>query len=94
MNTAKLFENMSIEELKNIEEEVRKGKIKQLIENKSKQSESKTCAVCGEVFAKNQGFVLEFGSPEFRRRAHFCAVDCMEYFVNNLKKSSFEFQKN
>ena len=91
MNIARMLENMNVEDLKFLEEEVKKGRIHELVSSKTRQTEQKTCAVCGEKFARNKGLVLEFGSPEFRRRAHFCAVDCMEYFVNHLKSKGDEY---
>ncbi len=88
MNINNLLGMMSVEELKNFEDEIRKGKIKELINQKSQQTEQKTCAVCGEKFEKITGLSIEFGSPEFRRRAHFCAMDCMEYFLESMKKKN------
>lgn len=91
MNIAKMLETMEIEDLKFLEEEVKKGKIKEIIDERKNKDEQKTCAVCGEKFPKIKGLVLEFGSAEFRRRAHFCAMDCMEYFLKSLKSKGGEY---
>ena len=85
MSVKNLLENLSVEELRQLAEEANSGRIEQRILQKSKSVQQKICAVCGEEFAKNNGFILEFGTPDFRRKAHFCALDCMEYFIKHIK---------
>lgn len=80
------LEKLSVEELEQLHSEAASGRLTERLKAKQRTGESKSCAVCGEQFARNQGFVLEFGDPELRKRAHFCAFDCMEYFINHLKK--------
>ena len=65
--------------------------IKQLVNNKIKEineRESALCATCGATFTLSSAdeYTLIFGPAEFKRRATFCAMDCMEYFFANLKE--------
>jgi hypothetical protein len=42
--------------------------------------------VCNsKIEPHTNSFILVFGSDDCRKKAHFCAVDCMEYFIAHLK---------
>ena len=64
--------------------------IKRLVEEKIKKSlkeHDKSCATCsGELnFYKTSNYTIVFGPDDFRKKASFCGLDCLEYFVNKLK---------
>jgi hypothetical protein len=79
------LEKLDLEQLKKLDDEFRKGRIQELIETKAAKEEKKACAVCGREMPKNTSLILEFGDPGLRKRAHFCAYDCMDYFLGKLK---------
>ncbi|RJQ17171.1 hypothetical protein C4573_03905 [Candidatus Woesearchaeota archaeon] len=81
------FEELTVEQLKAIEEEFKKGTIQKILEQKTRVEE-KTCAVCGQKIAKQHGYALEFGQSDLRKRAYFCAADCLQYFLDYLKKEN------
>lgn len=64
--------------------------IKQILAEKIKEieeQEQRICATCGNKinpFYVND-YVLMFGPRDFKKRAYFCAMDCMEYFIFQLK---------
>ncbi len=67
--------------------------IKQVVSGKLKEitaTEVRVCATCGgsiNLRVANE-FTLIFGPSDFKKRASFCAIDCMEYFTANLKRVS------
>jgi hypothetical protein len=83
--------NLSIDDLKTLRDDLKTQNftlklINEIIE-KHEQS-NKVCASCGsqiDPFSQSK-MVLTFGSPYFERRAHFCADDCMRYFLDKYKK--------
>jgi len=50
---------------------------------------SSICATCNsEIIGEStQNFTLIFGPDSFRKKASFCAIDCMEYFIGKLKNA-------
>ncbi|MBI2580227.1 hypothetical protein HYV85_00265 [Candidatus Woesearchaeota archaeon] len=67
--------------------------IKQLVMNKIKElneSQARTCATCGGIvnLSVNHEYTLIFGPKDLKKRATFCAVDCLEYFFVQLKSLS------
>ncbi len=59
---------------------------------------NKKCAVCGrEIADVEEPFVLYFGKKGFRKRAFFCGIDCLTYFLGQyrrLKDKRKESEKN
>ena len=67
--------------------------IKQIVNNKIKElndSQTRVCATCGNSvnLGLNQEYTLIFGPKDLKKRATFCAVDCLEYFFVQLKQLS------
>jgi hypothetical protein len=49
------------------------------------RSKYKVCASCGkDIDAESDKFILTFGPDSFQKRAHFCAADCMNFFLENI----------
>jgi len=86
-----MISNLSIDDLKILRDDLKTQNytlklVNEIIE-KHEQS-NKICASCGnkiDPFSDNK-MVLTFGSQDFERRAHFCAYDCMRYFLDKYKK--------
>ena len=69
------------------------GVLKQMVSNKIKEineSQTRVCATCGGAvnLSVNHEYTLIFGPKDLKKRASFCAVDCLEYFFTQLKHLS------
>ncbi len=67
--------------------------IKSMISNRIKEineTQTKVCATCGNTINLNVNheYTLIFGPNDFKKRASFCAIDCLEYFFIQLKQIS------
>ncbi len=67
--------------------------IKQVVNNRIKEvndSQTRVCATCGNTvnLGLNHEYTLIFGPKDLKKRATFCAVDCLEYFFVQLKQIS------
>jgi hypothetical protein len=83
----KFLEGLTNEELEQFERELKDGNVHKYIEKKKEffKIKDKTCPVCGNV-VEEDCFVLIFGDPSIRKKAHFCGIDCLDYFLHkNLK---------
>ncbi|MGM5481909.1 MAG: hypothetical protein ACQESF_00460 [Nanobdellota archaeon] len=64
--------------------------LKNLVDSKVKELESQKsgyCVICGKDLGKNSSsFSLVFGSDGVKKKANFCEMDCLEYFLSELKK--------
>ena len=66
-------------------------RVKKIVNQKIKEyqnSHRKICAVClAELEPENSNnYTLLFGPETFKKKASFCAVDCLDYFVKHLDK--------
>ena len=86
MNIHTTLHLLTPEQLKQLDEEAKKGTLQALIKLKSHIPQTKQCAVCGQKVEETEGYKLEFGPSDLRMRAYCCALDCLEYFLTNLKK--------
>lgn len=64
--------------------------LKRLLEEKIKQKlreHEKTCATCSNTlnFYRTSNYTLVFGPDDFKKKASFCGLDCLEYFIIKLK---------
>lgn len=67
--------------------------IKQVVSNRIREvndSQTRVCATCGNTvnLSLNHEYTLIFGPKDLKKRASFCAVDCLEYFFIQLKQIS------
>ena len=87
-----ILEAIDEEELYKLKNDLTRGGVflRKLVEDKIKAREgNKTgyCITCGEDLAKKgSSYSLIFGPDDFRKKAQFCEVDCLEYFISGLKK--------
>jgi len=82
---------MSYDELKTVERDLSMGipLMKSLVTNRMQELETsgKSCAVCGgNLGGKDNVFTLVFGPAGLKRKASFCAIDCLGYFIDRLKE--------
>ncbi len=81
----------SLEELRALEEDIKNGgkESRKALWEKIQDSENngKFCAICfKELEYNDRSFTLFFGPSDFKKKASFCAIDCLEYFMNHLKE--------
>ena len=64
--------------------------LKKILEEKIKRrlrEHEKICATCSNDlnFYKSSNYTLVFGPDDFKKKASFCGLDCLEYFTAKLK---------
>ena len=80
---------MDYNELKIMETDLKKGApiIKTLIKKRIKELETNDTSICGGCGNKeNIKYTLIFGPEDFKKKASFCGIDCLEYFLAQLKE--------
>jgi hypothetical protein len=88
------LEAMDYDELMKVKIELESGgfNMKRLVLQKVREKEKKhemRCTVCSSdvnPFSSNN-YTLLFGPEDFKKKATFCALDCMEYFINHLRQT-------
>ena len=66
-----------------------KSKIKHLEKNKS--DNQSLCPVCGtEMESTKSKFTLIFGTTGFKKKAIFCEIDCLQFFISQLKETEIK----
>lgn len=80
-------------ELNALKQQVEKGKldIVKEINEKVKEHEkqhAKECAACSNSLDpyNSNNYTIIFGPDDFRKKASFCGIDCLEYFLANIKQ--------
>ncbi len=89
-----VIELIDFEELVRMKDDLNKGGdgIRILVDNKIKEEikrQNEFCAVCASSIENESETRLSLvvGSKDNEKRVSFCAIDCMEYFLNGLKKN-------
>ena len=87
-----VIEFLDYEELLKLKNDLNSGgfHLLNLVNSKLKEvelSHKSFCSYCGSSIDlnKTQNYTLVFGPYDFRKKATFCGLDCMESFVDNLK---------
>ena len=91
-----IVEELDHDDLTRLHKDLNEGSgeyIREVIQDKIREleeQEQRICAVCGNEINPYyvNDFALHFGPRDFKKRAHFCALDCLEYFTTQLKKIS------
>lgn len=81
---------MTYNDLQEVRKELGTGKLATYVDRRLQriqQKGMKVCPVCGGQVdvSEKKHFALDFGPVDFRKRAHFDALDCLEYFLARLK---------
>lgn len=89
---AEIVEMIEFNELVNMKRDIDNGgmEIEKIITQKIKEELKKHnvyCSICNSKIDpySTSNFTLIFGPDDLRKKATFCALDCMEYFLENLK---------
>ena len=87
-----LFDVLDYNELMRFKIDLDSGAItvKRLLEERIKKKlkeHEKVCATCSSQmnFYKTNNYTLIFGPDDFKKKASFCGLDCLEYFIIKLK---------
>ena len=90
-----VFEVLDYNELMRFKEDFDHGSIsiKKLLETKIKQrlkEHEKICATCSNNlnFYKSNNYTFIFGPDDFKKKASFCGLDCLEYFISKMKNQN------
>ena len=56
--------------------------------NEHEKNHAKFCVTCSNTLDpyNTSNYTIVFGPDDFRKKASFCGLDCMEYFLINLKQ--------
>lgn len=85
-----LVDKLSPSDLRLLQDDICGGQELKAIISTRLESMEKTsvCAVCGEELNKEAGhYSLIFGPKDLKKKANFCAMDCLEYFISRMKES-------
>jgi hypothetical protein len=92
-NFAEMVGSLDIEELIRVKKDLDNGgnSVARIVNEKLKERarrDDSYCCVCSskiDPFSVSK-FTLVFGPDDMNKRASFCAIDCMEHFIKNLKE--------
>lgn len=85
---AHMIGNLGYEDLRSIEKDLNEGNIEKLIKERLLyfEKDRKICPVCYKTIDEDDDhFTLMFGPADFRKKAKFCGIDCLEFFINKIK---------
>ena len=86
-----LINNLSFEELTKIQHDLEIGgnHLKNLVKEKIREQELNKqgiCVTCGTTIDKvKEHLTLLFGPTDLKQKANFCALDCLNYFLEKMK---------
>lgn len=93
--------SLDYDDLVNLHEDLKKGghALRRMVTGKILEKEKehgKHCAVCQSEIDPHSttNFTLLLGPEGLRRKASFCAIDCLKYFISNIEKRKAELKKN
>jgi predicted Holliday junction resolvase-like endonuclease len=88
-----IVENIEYEDLLKLKRDIEENQgthVKEILNKKIEEIEEKEksmCVICGRTinpYAMDH-YTLIFGPRDMRKKANFCAVDCLQYFLKQLK---------
>jgi len=85
------LESLDYNELLDFKKQMKEGgsMIKDVLKNHVDVIEkinTRVCATCGnQLDIQTKNMALHFGPEDFKKKASFCAFDCLEFFLNQLK---------
>ena len=88
-----IIDSIEYDELVKMKKDLENGgfHLKQFVEHKIKEEEKKHEVHCSNCSTKidpksSSTFTLIFGPDDFKKKATFCGMDCLEYFLKELKQ--------
>ncbi len=92
--------SLDYDDLVRVNQDLREGghELRSMIEQNivEKERESgKTCHVCSSEINQNspQNYTITLGPEGLKRKASFCALDCLKFFITNLEKRNEEIKR-
>lgn len=86
---AKIIKELSLDDVMLIKKDLDKGNIDRIIDQRVKEINANKitlCPVCSAPVKEGEGWHLQFGSSDLRKKATFDGPDCLAYFLNRIKK--------
>ncbi len=86
---AKLIKELPPEELKLLKKDFEKGNLERLIKQREEEiirNRITLCPVCSTPVKEGEGWHLQFGPSDFRKKATFDGPDCLIYFLERIRK--------
>lgn len=79
--------NLGEQELSQLESQLSSGRAHELIHQRKRALNNPmlVCPVCEAKVCERENLVLEFGPNDFRQKARFCGLDCLEFFLEQQK---------
>lgn len=93
------LENLDYNEVLDFKKQVKapNSTIKEVLNNHIdviERMNSRICATCGNKLDLNtKNLTLHFGPEDFKKKASFCAFDCLEFFLQQLKQIEMKKEK-
>ncbi len=88
----KILEHLEYEELVALKEDIAKieSRFRTMLDEEIRQrsaDHATYCATCGETIDAygKQNYTILFGPEGLRKKASFCGIDCMGYFLSKMK---------
>jgi hypothetical protein len=92
--------SMDYADLVRLHEDLKQGghALRRMVTDKILEKEKehgKHCAVCQSDVDPHSttNFTLLLGPEGLKRKASFCAIDCLKYFISNIEKRKAELKK-
>jgi hypothetical protein len=86
---ARVIVEMDEAELRQVKRDLEEGNFQRLINQKIAEkvdeSSNKICPVCHTAIEEGNQ-TLVFGPAGLRKKATFCALDCLEFFISRIKE--------
>jgi hypothetical protein len=86
---SKFVSDLDQNELMLVKKELEAGNFERLLAQKIKETKeqdwNKVCPVCHSPIEEGS-MTLTFGPKDLRKKASFCARDCLKYFVQRLEE--------
>jgi hypothetical protein len=83
---ATLLKSLPVEDLELIKKDLDAGNIHKIIEKNIAQAKANKlalCPICNSPIKQGEGLHLQFGPPDFRKKATFDGPDCLRYFLEH-----------
>ncbi len=93
------LETLDYNELLEFQKQVkeRSSVMRQLLDdhiNVVERINARVCATCGnELGMQTKNLTLHFGPEDFKKKASFCAFDCLDFFLDQLKSIEMKKEK-
>jgi hypothetical protein len=85
---AELIRSLPASDVQLIKQDLEEGNLGRVITERLAELEmpQKVCPTCGSPLADDAPYVLFFGKA-VRKKARFDALDCLEFFIDDLKET-------